>query len=281
MLKNEMKILAVVVIYNPDIDLLKQNLDAFRNSVAETILWDNTPGGSQIEIDGLKVYATGKNMGLPYAYNFAYRYAKEHGFTHLMTMDQDSVWVGFDRYIQQIEEKNEIAVYTVSPNQSRCSGVQEEMNHGINSGSVIPLLILDATKGFCDNFFIDVVDVYFQYQVKELGYKIYLVGNCYLKQRFGMPVKKKVFGVMSVSSSNYSPMRLYGITRNYILLFKRFHLAIQHRIYFVKLYFIKTPLKILLIENNKFLKLKALLLGVIDGVLNRKSRINLFIKSKS
>ena len=276
MLKNEMKILAVAVIYNPDIDLLKQNLDAFRNSVAETILWDNTPGGSGVEIDGLKVYATGKNMGLPYAYNFAYHYAKEHGFTHLMTMDQDSVWVGFDRYIQPIEEKVESAVYTVSTNQSRCSGIQEEFAFGMNSGNIIPIEILDATKGFNEIFFIDVVDAYFQYHAKELGYKVYLVGNCYLKQRFGMPTKKKIFGIVSVSSSNYSPMRLYGITRNYILLFKRFHIPLRTKRNLIKLYFIKTPLKIVLVENNKYLKLKALMLGVMDGTFGRESRINLF-----
>ena len=272
-----MKILTVITIYNPDINLLKQNLDAFRNSVSETILWDNTPGGSRIKIDGLKVYSTGKNMGLPYAYNFAYHYAKEHGFTHLMTMDQDSVWVGFDRYIQQIKEKNEIAVYTVST-QFYPKNILQEVYDGINSGSIIPLQILDETGGFYEDFFVDAVDEYFHYAAREKGFKIYgIQGICYLRQKYGAPTKVSLCGLKSFTVSNYSPMRLYGITRNHIILWKTFKLPLQKRRYIVKYYFIRMFFNIIIGEKNKYLKIKALLMGIYDGLLHRKSRINLFM----
>ena len=270
-----MRLLVIVVTYNPDLDLLERNLEAYRDYVSEIIIWDNTPGGSHIHLSGIDVYSTRQNMGLPYAYNFAYKYAKEKGFTHIMTMDQDSIWVGFDRYLRQIEKRNEVAIYLVDTKVSHEDGIQE-VNDGINSGSIIPIQILDATTGYDPGFFVDAVDEYLHYQAKDLGFKVYLVRNCYLKQRFASPVKTSLLGVKQFTVFNYSPMRLYGIVRNHIILWKKFHLPFKKRYHIVSHYIFRQAFNIVFGEKNKMLKIKALLFGLIDGLLSRKSRINMF-----
>lgn len=270
-----MKILVVIVTYWPDLKLLHSNIAAYKDFVSKIIIWDNTPKRCELHIEGIKIYSTGKNMGLPYAYNFAYKYAKGNGFTHMMTMDQDSVWVNFEQYIKQIEKQNEDAIYIVGSDSSLNKPIQER-SFGINSGSIIPISILDATKGFSVDFFLDLVDEYFQYSARELGFRVYLVGNCYIKHTLGSPRKVTYFGFLSFISQNYSPMRLYGIARNNILMFKRFHIPVECKINRIMYVFIKTPLKILLAEGNKYQKMKALVMGGVDGILNRKSRISNF-----
>lgn len=270
-----MKILVVIVTYRPDLKLLVSNISTYNELVSEIIIWDNTPSGSLINFEGIKVYSMGKNMGLPYAYNFAYKYAKEKGFTHMMTMDQDSEWVGFDKYIQQIEKQSEVALYIVAQNTLVEIPIQE-WDHGINSGCMIPIQILDATKGFSDIFFLDLVDEYFHYTVKELGYRIYLVGNCYISHTFGMP-KRVSFIFFSILTLNYSPIRLYGIARNNLMLFKRFKVSLRHKLGRLISVFIKTPIKILLVEKNKSRKIVALFMGLIDGLGSRNSRLSHFL----
>lgn len=270
-----MRILSVVVIYNPDLDLLVRNLEAYRNYVSEIIVWDNTPGGSHIHLNGIEIYSTGKNMGLPYAYNFAYKYAKEKGFTHIMTMDQDSIWVGFDNYLRQIQKRNEIAIYLVDTKET-CRDAIREVDDGINSGSIIPIQVLDKTGGYNLDFFVDAVDEYLHYHAKKLGVKIYKVENCYLIQRFASPTRASLFGMREFTIFNYSPMRLYGIARNHIILWKDFSLPIKKKKYIVKHYFFRQTFNILFAEKDKYMKMKALFYGLIDGVLHRESRIYLF-----
>lgn len=270
-----MKLLVVIVTYKPDLNLLYSNIAAYKNFVTEIIIWDNTPKGDRPHLEGIKIFSTGENMGLPYAYNFAYKYAKENGFTHIMTMDQDTIWIGFERYIEQIQKQNEDAIYIAGDDRNLKIPIQEK-EFGINSGSIIPISVLDATNGFCTDFFLDLVDEYFQYSAREHGFKVYLIGNCYIKHTLGSPRKVTCLGLLSFISQNYPPMRLYGIARNNILMFKRFHIPIQCKLKRIIYVFIKTPLKILLVEKDKYQKLKAWVMGGVDGIFNRKSRISNF-----
>ena len=118
-------------------------------------------------------------------------------------------------------------------------------------------------------------DEYLQ-KSKDLGFKVYLVRNCYLKQRFASPVKTSLLGVKQFTVFNYSPMRLYGIVRNHIILWKKFHLPFKKRYHIVSHYIFRQAFNIVFGEKNKMLKIKALLFGLIDGLLSRKSRINMF-----
>ena len=77
--KNEM-VLAVIVVYNPDMELLHKNICAFVKHVDKVMIWDNTPGGTNRKMfDDYSQYkfifqGTGKNVGISKALNYALEY---------------------------------------------------------------------------------------------------------------------------------------------------------------------------------------------------------------
>lgn len=91
-----MRLLAVVVLYHPGKDLTG-NINSYLPQVDRLLLWDNTPGGGkeQLPLSGvthperLEYRGCGRNVGIGTALNDAVAYAREHGYTHLLTLDQD------------------------------------------------------------------------------------------------------------------------------------------------------------------------------------------------
>ena len=44
-----MKIVAVVVLYHPDLQIVQENLMAFTYQVDKTLIWDNSPGETSVK----------------------------------------------------------------------------------------------------------------------------------------------------------------------------------------------------------------------------------------
>ena len=103
-----MRLLAVVVLYHPGKDLAG-NIDSYLSQVDKLLLWDNTPGDGQERLplpdishpERLEYRGCGRNVGIGAALNDAVAYAREYGYTHLLTLDQDSFFLqgDFRRYI--------------------------------------------------------------------------------------------------------------------------------------------------------------------------------------
>lgn len=111
-----MRLLAVVVLYHPGKDLAG-NIDSYLSQVDKLLLWDNTPGDGQERLplpdishpERLEYRGCGRNVGIGAALNDAVAYARKYGYTHLMTLDQDSFFLqgDFRRYITAIQEYGE------------------------------------------------------------------------------------------------------------------------------------------------------------------------------
>ena len=107
-----MKILAAIVIYNPDWSLLGDNIRAFYDHVDHILVWNNSDARIRLsDIRGLQpffqktTYKTlHKNVGIAQALNYAWHYAKEHGYDTLLTMDDDSVFEDYGTYRQRVEQ---------------------------------------------------------------------------------------------------------------------------------------------------------------------------------
>ena len=106
-----MKLLAVVVLYHPDGDVLA-NIRTYLPGVDGLLLWDNTPRDC-IDRERLRAFQAleksvymgkGENVGIGAALNAAVDYARQHGFTHLVTFDQDSRFASddFGRYLEAV-----------------------------------------------------------------------------------------------------------------------------------------------------------------------------------
>ena len=95
-----LKLGAVVISYDYSDEQLFENVKRYIDDVDLMIIWDNTPQERKKlrnefwinQKTKTLIQTTGKNEGIGYALNRAVECAKQYECTHLLTMDQDSIW---------------------------------------------------------------------------------------------------------------------------------------------------------------------------------------------
>ncbi|MCF0260910.1 MAG: glycosyltransferase, partial [Erysipelotrichaceae bacterium] len=90
------KVLAGIVLYNPDPDKLEDNIRALAGQTDRIVLVDNSPDpNSEIcrlqDKYGLILISNGRNLGVAKGLNQILEYADTHGYKWYLTMDQDSL----------------------------------------------------------------------------------------------------------------------------------------------------------------------------------------------
>lgn len=269
-----MKLAAVIVTYHPIICEVKRNISSFINNVDTLIVWDNSE--TPVDFKFLKqiypniiLHQDGENNGLSVAYNNAIQAARELGYTHLMTMDQDSTFENFKEYRQKIESFNDstVGIFTCQINSDiHTSGYRDTTV--CQSGSIYTMEMLHRIGGFREDLFIGMVDAEMSLRALEKGYRIYQIANCNLIQHVGSGRKARLLG-KEISVSDYGPLRHYYDSRNRILLWYEFPYDFSpwHKLHFLWSR-LKLMIKIILFENNKLPKTKAILLGTWYGFRN-------------
>ncbi len=273
----EHRILAIVVVYKPDLGLLKRNIDAFISYIDCVILWNNSPDCFnekllQCESDKIQYHTEGRNIGISKALNYAWRYAQKNKYDYLLTMDQDSVFLNFKVYSDTTIKYNEQEICLIGPgisigeSRTLVPNISEvdDQNHLITSGMLVPISLLNKIGGYCEDFKIEAVDLDLCIRARAAGYRICRNTFGELSQTFGNPYTRKLFGKTYIGA-NYSSQRLYGIFRNHMILYRRYKCPLAKRL--LKVYFINFVPRIFLWEDFKGDKLKAIFRGLKDGFL--------------
>lgn len=164
-------ILAVVIVYNPDEHLLIKNISSFIGHVQRVWVWQNSPIPSSLKqhlqripnAEKLEIVGSGqKNIGISKALNEAYHFAKQEGFRHLLTMDQDSIWVDFPKFIDYVDkyilQGDQLALCGPTLDQGASKAFHEEVHYLITSGTLVPIQLLDSIGGYCEDFMVDGID---------------------------------------------------------------------------------------------------------------------------
>lgn len=92
-----MKTLAGIVLFNPDVDRLKENVNAIIQQVDDLILIDNGSGNinevKAIHFHDKKytIIENGNNLGIATALGQIMEYGIQYGYDWVLTLDQDSV----------------------------------------------------------------------------------------------------------------------------------------------------------------------------------------------
>lgn len=266
----EYRILAIVIVYKPDLPLLKRNITAFKNDVDCLIIWNNSPefcDEKTFEFESVKIlyHTEGHNVGISKALNYAWIYARKNKYDYLLTMDQDSVWVNFKGFLNKVfsfENPNNI----FGPEYDFREEVKfREYEYRITSGMFLSIDILNAIGGYCKNFMVDGVDVELCYRAREHGYRVYNISGSTIEHHAGSHLICNFLGYRFISDG-YSPFRIYGIICNHLMIFKRYKVGWRAFYYIIKHYYIMMPIKILLGENDKKKKLTAYIKGICDGI---------------
>lgn len=276
----DIQILAIVVLYNPDIELLDKNLSAFQQHVDKIILWNNSSDAiATLQINQLAeasskiiVMHQKENMGISVALNHGWSFAKEHGYNTLLTMDQDSVFHNFSAFknkVIDIWKKGLLCICgPICTPKTACKTYDDfiEKKHIITSGMLVPIELLNKVGGYCEDFFVDGIDIELCVKARKYNYKSLIYRGAYLTQIYGIPQSKRILG-KTIHSAGYPPNRLREIFRNHIIIYKKYRYPFDILIHILYLYVLGFAIKgVLLIENNKKEKLKAICQGIKDGL---------------
>ncbi len=278
MYKMDKRLLGIVIIYYPKIEIIK-NIESYLCVVEKLIIWDNTPNGfndfdlpnnGKIEIIGDKV-----NRGIGIPLNIAVEIAKKEGYTHVLSMDQDSYFEYGECsvYWTAILEKGDIAIY--SPNyciDNNALFAQKqfftEVEKSMTSGSIYPVNLFEIIGVFRDDLFIDLIDTEISLRAKRHNIKTWVYTPVCLNHKLGNKGRICKLLWKQFNSNEYSPLRTYYIVRNGIIVKKEYPLATCWDSYFSH-WIYNRLLLIVFFENQKFKKIRCLFMGVFHGLVGR------------
>lgn len=269
-------ILAGITLFNPDIPVLKKNIEAIIGQVDKLICVDN--GSDKIEeIEGelgilfpeITWIKNGQNVGIATALNRMFEYAKKNHYEWVLSLDQDSVCPEniIEEYKKYLKVEDLGALCPVIcdryyENREQIEGDYTPMDKCITSASLTPVSIWEEVGGFLDELFIDFVDHDFSAKLVEHNYRILRINNVMLEHEIGQGKTVRFLG-KDITVLNHSAFRKYYMVRNGIFYIKRHKKVIpvskeRAKIIFL---FIKTAIY----ENQKSEKLKAMFCGLRDA----------------
>ena len=229
-----MKLAAVVITYNPPGEFVA-NLLSYSASLPKVYVLDNSEKPNDLRqllssFDNVFYKAYMNNEGIGKRLNEGAALAVQDGFTHLLTMDQDSSFSPsvFAHYLQLVQgheagEPGKTGVYAVNfqPQFSPVVAGPQKVLSTITSGSVISLLAHAAVEGYNEGLFLDLVDADFCFRVNRAGYDIILFSEIILNHTIGESTPGRSFKNFKMTDRKiHSPVRIYYLIRNSLWMLK-------------------------------------------------------------
>lgn len=274
-MNSQRKVAAGIVLYNPSIDRLKKNIDAVISQSERIILFDN--GSKNIhEIEhflssynySITLVKSKKNTGIAHALNEIARLAFDEKYEWLLTLDQDTVIKPtlVETYLKYLElpQVGQLCCDFIDRNTGKREYNEfnkedyKEIDKWITSGSLISLSALKAVGGFDEDLFIDYVDFDMCFALKEEGYKNYIINTVGMIHEIGARKEYRILQ-KDIDVMNHSAFRHFFITRNEIIVYKRYPEERLPNMYKIQ---VNTLIKIILFEEHKIKKIKAVISGI-------------------
>lgn len=274
MIFDNKSICAGIVSYNPDIKKLKKNIDSIINQVPFLIIVDNDSENIK-EITKLidsytKIFLkkNEKNLGISRALNLIASISREHGYSWVLTLDQDSecrenLISNYLPYLSMEKVGQLSCLYNDRNfvNESVSFKGITEVEWCITSASLMNIEAWENVGGFDEELFIDAVDLDMCLKMREKGYHVYKVGFVGFLHEIGDGRTRRFF-FKTIKTWNHSPFRRYYSTRNALIVAKKHKTGVLKALLGV----IKHMILIFLFEKEKIAKLRKGFLGVIDGL---------------
>lgn len=268
-----MKIPALVVIYNPNIDEVISNIKTYISEVDILYVFDNTDNGIHYKdiieshFLNIKYYSFGENRGIAFALNYISQMALESKYEWILTMDQDSSFAFPEGFICYLKSASHLMVNNVAFISPLYPGEDFHFEQFYTSGSLINLKAWSQIKKFNEELFIDEVDGDFTYRLLDANYSLKKIDSTLLNHKLGDVLYKKIF-YKTIRSDNHSALRKYYIARNRIYLMKQ---RPSMRVVYCSDSLYKF-IAFILIESDKKNKLKMILRGIYDGITNNMGK---------
>jgi rhamnosyltransferase len=292
---SNLKIGALYVCYNPNLNELKLNINSIKEQVNEIIIIDNTekPSSELInffnEITKKNVIPIQlmENVGIAAAQNKGISMFFNKGFDGVLLMDQDSLPP--DNMVEELVggiielTQKGIKLACIGPtirNKDTKKVYKPLLNKGsnefskyikkdsiISSGTIILREPYENIGGFEAELFIDIVDFEWCWRAREKGYGCFVAEHIFMEHRVG---EGKLFPFLNLLVPN--PIRHYYQFRNFIILLKRPYVPFYWKLRGM----VEKSLELLLFPiflSERKLRLKLMLKGCKHGLLNRKGKL--------
>lgn len=294
-----LNIFAGIIVYNPDMNKLRDNISSVVNQVSGLILVDNGSDNiasiksliSEFE-DHIILIENSENKGVAYALNQIMKYSYKSGANWVLTLDDDSECYPelISMYREFIESNQIHKLASVSClredrkyNEHNTSGISKKSkNHMfiggadqvqysqdyslvdtcITSGNLVSVEAWRTVKGFNNKLFIDMVDDDFCFRLRAAGYNIARINRYGFLHELGNDIiKVKIFGREKTVFA-YSLKRKYYTARNVRYMIRTYKLGLFNE---YSSYLAKRIIGTLLYEKNKYRGIMAYVKGYIAG----------------
>lgn len=272
-----MKSAVIIVLYNPSVEEVLENIRSYCNEIDAIYFVDNTSTANERfnNVDGVKYMPMYNNLGLCKGLNIGCREAIKDGFDILITMNMDTFCPKgtIKSLISAVENNPEKAYGTnikliyrdskgkrIFSEEAKFPEKNEEIYWTIMSGNAFSSKCFNAVGGFDESLFIDNLDRDFSFRLRRAGFPIVRLGKIFIFQEFGNMTTFNI-GIKKLHIANLSPFRYYYIFRNEYYLRKKY--KADYNIYKVDLY--KYIFSILFFEKDKIKKIKACIKGIRES----------------
>ena len=268
----------LIVIYNPDTDLLIRNVKAVLSAGAEEILLVDNCDDYSFDLNKLKGVGlesishiwNGKNIGIASALNIGCSYYYEKGYKWVLTLDQDSVipWNLFEVYQRFLSNSND-KVAMLSCNHSEKKNADDNIfkhefkNLCITSGCLLNLTAWNQVGRFDEKLFIDGVDHDMCIKLRLNNFNIVYFPNLCMNHNLGNPRVINILGRKFNVRVGHSPVRMFYMTRNWNYLDNKYKIILSNQTG-LNLSYSKIIFVILLFERSKLSFLTSLFMGYHD-----------------
>lgn len=278
--------IAIVVTYNPEVELLESQYDKLRGQVDGIVYVDNgSAAGFELPKEkDVRIIRNKENRGLGVAQNQGIKAALELGADHILLMDQDSEpadsmvaeLLSTERALLASSVKvgavGPKAVSAFDPNKKsygvtslgfscKMEAIEDtplEVAYCIASGTLIRADVLKEVGLIDERLFIDALDLEWCVRAVSKGYRIFLSGKALLMHRLGNGETDKVL--------SHSARREYYICRNNLLLMRYHHIPVSYK----SRKAIMTPLRVFksLVHRNMN-HFKMGMKGMVHGIVGK------------
>ena len=270
-----MKIIAGIVLYNPNTQRLKENIEAIISQVDGIVIVDNGSTESLYNniletFDHITYIRNEKNMGIAYALNQICGYAYSHGYDWVLTLDQDSIATPGMVDVYRSIANDEIGIlgcwihdrgYQIDESW----GIEHETfetDWVITSAAFTNVNAWKSCGGFDNGMFIEWVDWDICESMRKAGYKIMKTYKTKLIHELGHGTHLVMVRHHQMQVMNHKPFRYYYSARNRIYMARKYkHIGMREQLREIgfKLYTVERY------EANKLKNLWAILRGTIAG----------------
>lgn len=283
-----MRIGCVLVLYNPEKELLIKTLCSIILQVEKVFIADNSCSPKEWfknYTDKIIYQRMSGNIGIAAAQNVGIKHFTEHNFSHIIFLDQDSIVDEglISQLVKDLEFLNQklILVGAIGPrpinresNKKYRGSVRKgkpitpyitEVTEIISSASLVPLKYYKNIGLLEESLFIDGVDHEWCWRAKKIkNLRFFISEKALLSHKTGEGDRFFVFKNMAIST----PFRTYFQFRNYFVLSRRNYVPLYWKLangfkFFIKLFYYPIFIK----PRKEYLK--NILRGIKDGIFNK------------